>query len=140
MWLNSSNTCFPGSGKGPESVGFFFPIPYLAFQHSEHLGRAADHCAFGKSCEKSVYAKQVCKHLPMQCTIRLSCPIVQERCVHCFNIINYYLIFIIMKEALGDYTWAHNARTFSFAFPNSTGCIKIKQMSSILQVRSSEKQ
>lgn len=95
----------------PQKKRNLFAIPFLAFQHREHLRRAADHCALGKSCEKRVYAKQVCKHLPMQRALRLGCPIVHEICLHCFNIINYYLIFIIKKEALGDYAWAYSARS-----------------------------
>jgi len=97
--------------QSPESTGVLFPIPFSALQHSKHLERAANHRALGKPCEKSVYAMQVCKHLPMQCTLRLDCPVVQEKWVSSFNIINYYFILIITKEVLGDYSWVHGARS-----------------------------
>lgn len=100
-YLNSAVYAFQEVAKALKAQDFF-PIPSSTFQHSEHLGRAADHCAVGKPCEKSAYVKQVCKQLLMQSTLSLSCPTVKKRYV-------LVLTLLLQSKHLGNYLWAHSA-------------------------------
>lgn len=104
------------------SIFIFFPILFLAFQYSEHLGRAADHCAWGNPVRK-VFMPNNCP-----CRARLVWASYSSgKMCPCFNTVT-------TKQALGGISVGSQHSQLTSHFPKALIPLKSNRWCSILQI------